>query len=86
MGIIYKATNNINGKVYVGQTIFSLDNRRKEHIRLSKANFPRYLFHRALKKYGEENFSWDILEECDKCLLNNLEEFYIALFHLLCRL
>jgi len=66
-GIIYKATNKINGKIYIGQTVKSLDKRMKRHIRDTK-RLNTY-FSRALKKYGKENFEWKIIVEC-----NSLEE------------
>ena len=60
MGLIYKATNEINGKSYIGQTSRSLEDRKKNHL---NANDNLY-FHNALKKY---NFQWTILE-------NNISE------------
>ena len=62
-GIIYKATNKIDGKVYIGQTIQSLSSRRNRHI----ADILRLdtYFSRALKKYGKENFIWEVLTECN---------------------
>ena len=33
MGFIYKVTNNINGKVYIGQSIFKIDKRFREHLK-----------------------------------------------------
>lgn len=55
--IIYKITNKINGKVYIGQTIRSLKARWYEHC-----NDERRTFYRAIKKYGKENF---IVEQID---------------------
>jgi hypothetical protein len=55
--IIYKATNKINGKIYIGQTINSLKYRSNQHKRdanrLSKRN---YYFTNAIVKYGFEAF------------------------------
>lgn len=51
-GIIYKATNLIDGKIYIGQTTRTLEKRRKEHEKPSKHN---YLFQRAIRKYGKAN-------------------------------
>lgn len=59
-GIIYQYTNLINGKVYIGQTTTSLETRHKKH--LSQLNDNTY-FHRAIKKYGIENFNLIILEQ-----------------------
>ena len=80
-GIIYCCTNKINGKMYIGQTIATFIYRRKQHIsamnRGSSCNI-----HRAIRKYGEANFSWKILEEnVLQEELNDLEMIYIDLFH-----
>lgn len=67
--VIYKATNLVNGKMYVGKT-YNFEKRKREHIYDIDDNCP---FHRALKKYGLENFKWEIIdtassdeEICDK--------------------
>lgn len=61
--IIYKITNLINGKVYIGKTFYSIKKRFKEHVqdslRSNKENRPLY---KAFNKYGIENFS---IEEID---------------------
>lgn len=60
---IYKATNKINGKSYIGQSI-DFEHRKHTHIhRRDKYCDPNSLFHKALDKYGEENFEWEILAE-----------------------
>ena len=61
-GIIYKHTNKINGKSYIGQTIYSLESRLKGHLKDSKNN-PKYPFQQAIAKYGIENFNSEILSE-----------------------
>jgi len=67
--IIYKTTNLINGKFYIGQ---------------DSKNDPTYLgsgklLNRAIKKYGRENFVKEILIECDnKDELNQQEIFLIS--------
>ena len=76
-GIIYKCTNLINNKVYVGQTINGLDRRRKAHICLSKSGRGTY-FHHALAKYGCENFRWEIIDSASSLeSLNFKEKYYI---------
>lgn len=60
--IIYKATNQINNKIYIGQTIKPLEARANEHKYDSKRN--NYAFPNAIKKYGFENFTWEIIETC----------------------
>ena len=59
-GIIYIAINKINGKGYIGQTRSSLERRRKQHER--DYRFMRGL-HGAIKKYGKENFEWQVIFE-----------------------
>ena len=58
---IYKITNKINGKVYIGQTIHP--NRRwMEHKQKARHGQDKYLIHLAINKYGEENFTFEIIE------------------------
>lgn len=60
-GIVYKATNILNGKSYIGQTTRSLDVRKKAHINDALSGRSTTHFHKALKKYGEEFFKWEVL-------------------------
>lgn len=51
--LIYKVTNLNNNKVYIGQTIRSLDYRKSQHIRAcTTKNYYDNYFHNALNKYG----------------------------------
>ena len=59
---IYKATNKANGKAYVGYTQYSLEARKKDHIRLAEKG-SNTIFHKAIRKYGPEGFVWETLEE-----------------------
>lgn len=73
-GIIYKATNKINGKMYIGQTIHSLDKRMRAHISKTLNNGDDFYFHKAIRKYSQENFTWKIIVECySKKELNKVE-------------
>jgi len=67
--IIYKSTNKVNGKIYIGQTINSLESRIKNHIKESKKENVIRPFLKAIKKYGIENFSFEIIDHA-----NNLDE------------
>lgn len=79
--IIYKATNRINGKAYVGQTVFSLKNRRDRHVSETLNGKDNNYFHNAIRKYGIKKFDWKILQECDTIEeLNRLEVHYIKLY------
>jgi group I intron endonuclease len=61
MGLIYRATNEINGKTYIGKTKLTLDRRKSRHKSDSKRNKNISLFHRAINKHGWNNFTWDVL-------------------------
>lgn len=61
--VIYRATNTINGKVYVGKTT-EWPRRKERHIYDAKQG-DDCIFHRAINRYGEESFVWDILCELD---------------------
>lgn len=77
---VYKITNNINGKVYIGQSI-NMYMRWKDHVNSLNRNDSRCtLLQRAWNKYGEENFSFDILEVCTEDMLDEIEVKYIELY------
>lgn len=73
---IYQFTNKINGKIYIGQSI-CIERRKRAHY-TSTDSSP---FHRAIRKYGKENFELIILEECSKEQLNEREIFWIKQKH-----
>ena len=78
--IIYKVTNLINNKVYVGKTTNSLPQRRAEHIYLSRINPDNNHFHNALYKHGPDSFKWDIETVCsNENILNESEKRLIEL-------
>lgn len=74
-GIIYKITNTVNGKVYIGQTTMSLRQRWRLHY--SKSSTCKYI-HEAINEYGSENFT---IEEIDQGNsreeLNEKEKYWI---------
>lgn len=73
-GFIYKITNKVNGKSYIGQTRYTVEFRWRQHQH-KKDNV---YFHNAVHKYGVENFIVETLEECEYKDLNSREIFYIA--------
>lgn len=70
--IIYKITNKINSKIYIGQTIRSIEERWKEHAEKGSA------LYRAIHKYGKENFT---IEQIDVAVnrdeLDEKEKYWI---------
>lgn len=79
--IIYKATNLINNKIYIGQTIRTLNARKSDHFyRAFKANSEQ-VFHKALRKYGKENFKWEIIDTADAIEALDEKEIYWIWFY-----
>ena len=79
MGCIYKVTNLINNKIYIGLTSYPLQKRINNHIYNSNRDNPKSIFHKAIKKYGITNFKFEILEDniFQKSILRERENFYI---------
>ena len=73
MGIIYSYTNLINQKKYIGQTI-TPEQRKKAHksgaFNEADSTYDSP-FHRAIRKYGLENFNYEILAETEDLDLLN---------------
>ena len=85
-GIIYKVTNSLNNKVYIGQTIESLEIRRNKHyykarLYKEKANCSNH-FLNALNKYPKEFFVWEIIDHAEnQKKLDELEIYYIKKYN-----
>lgn len=80
MGIIYKITNNINGKVYIGQTVTTLNKRWREHCCQARQGDKSYYLYNAMRKYGIENFSIEKIEDCANSDLNIREKYWIKYY------
>lgn len=77
---VYKITNIINGKVYIGQSI-NIKARWKDHVNaLNRQDSHSILLQRAWDKYKEENFTFEILELCPEDMLDKIEMKYIELY------
>ena len=81
-GFIYKITNTINGKFYIGQTIQNVKERFYQHCatKCSKA-VSNMAIHRAIKKYGKSNFTVEVIEEIDSANLNDRERYWIKYYN-----
>jgi len=78
--LIYKITNAINNKSYIGQTTGSLSQRKRGHKSMA-LNGSSLVIHRAIRKYGWDNFTWEILGKCgSKEKLDEMEFYYIKQF------
>lgn len=87
-GIIYLARNTVNNKIYIGQTISSLNRRKSGHYAASRNESDRLYFHRAIRKYGENAFTWSVLETVESdskteldSVLNEKEIQYISIYN-----
>ena len=79
-GRIYIIRNTINSKVYIGQTKVSLKLRFQNHLSAAR-NGKDYVIGKAIRKYGEENFYIELLEECTIEELNERERYWISYFN-----
>jgi group I intron endonuclease len=79
LGRIYLITNLVDGKKYVGQTVQNGKRRFNTHKRAAFKYQSRLPIHRAIRKYGIDNFKYEILEECDSIhSLNEAESKWIS--------
>lgn len=81
-GYIYKITNRINGKIYIGQTTKSIEYRFEQHKRTAKRklSFTSYLY-RAMNECGLDNFDVEELQTCDtREELDKAEQHWITHF------
>lgn len=71
---IYKITNKINGKSYIGQSV-NIERRFREHCLRAEQQIDQ-----AIQKYGIHNFDFQIIELCDLMELNVREDYYIQYY------
>lgn len=80
---IYKITNQVNEKIYIGQSI-NIESRWIQHIATAKNNefygHYRSLLYRAMRKYGTDKFIFEIIEECDVSILDERESYWIKYY------
>ena len=80
-GFIYKITNKVNGKSYIGQTIQSVKERFYQHCatKCSQAIL-NMVIHKAITKYGKSNFTIEVIEEVESTNLNDRERYWIRYY------
>ena len=76
---IYKITNQVNGKVYIGQSV-RIKQRWSQHKAEAKENRRNTLLYNAMRKYGIENFTFEVIEECSQEQLNEREIYWISYY------
>lgn len=81
---IYKITNQINGKFYIGQTIYEINERMRQHIYTALRRKTKTALYNAIRKYGPENFTIEEIDGANSLSeLNYLETHYIYKFNTL---
>ena len=77
---IYKITNKVNGKCYIGQSI-NIKKRLSQHKSQTYRNIHiNKILYQAIKKYGIENFTFDIIEKCETNSLDDREKYWIEYY------
>lgn len=79
-GFIYKITNRVNNKVYIGQTHFTVEHRWKQHIKNYNIEHRKQPLYKAFDKYGLDNFYIEPIEEIDSDQLDEREMYWIAYY------
>ena len=82
MGYIYKITNLVNNKMYIGKTVSSISDRFSQHVYDSKHEASKgynFILHKAFRKYGVDNFKIEELEYInDNTSLGDREIYWIS--------
>lgn len=77
---IYKITNKINNKVYIGQSV-NLDARKYDHFERPESKHMHGVIDKEIRNCGKENFDWEILIECSQEELNYYEKYFIERYN-----
>ncbi len=81
MFYIYKITNLINNKIYIGKTCRDINTRWNEHCSRAFNQEDNLYLHNAINKYGKNNFNIEEIDSTDNInILNQLEQKYIDLY------
>lgn len=86
LGFIYKITNTLNNKIYIGQTIQNPKDRWYRHCQKNclSNNERNMAIKRAIFKYGKDNFSFEVIEtikDSNTELLNSREKYWISFYN-----
>lgn len=82
--IIYKATSITTGKVYIGQSCQTLEKRMHQHLSRAMTNYdPSNHFHNAIRKYGFQDFVFQVIEDniVSDEVLNEREKYWIEYYN-----
>lgn len=80
LNYIYKIVNKTNGKVYIGKTTYTIAYRWIQHISAATSDKEKddynYLLHKAIRKYGVDNFTVEVVEEVEDTSKLSMREMY----------
>lgn len=79
-GFIYKITNKVNNKVYIGQTKYTVESRWRQHLKNFNIEHRQQPLYLAFAKYGLDNFYVETLEEVSIDKLDEREIYWIAYY------
>lgn len=81
MGYIYKISNDINNKVYIGKTLTSISERWKKHLSdMDKRKNEKRPLYAAMRKYGTSHFYIEEVEQCSNDIINERECYWIDFY------
>ena len=80
IGIIYKVTNDLNNNVYIGQTVYLLENRWEWHIKKASNPKDNCKFHKALRELGSNHFKIEEITRVNIKELDDTEIYYINFY------
>lgn len=81
MAYIYKIVNKINNKIYVGNTMISIEKRWKAHCSdYKEKKYEKRPLYAAMKKYGIDNFYIEEVEQCSFEEVDEREKYWIEYF------
>lgn len=81
MPYIYKITNIVNNKIYIGQTVNKVEYRLQDHFHAAITYKDKSILHSAMRKYGKESFIIEVIEECEEKELSDKEKYWIAFYN-----
>ena len=81
--LVYKITNTLDSKVYIGKTVRDFSIRKREHLHAVELNKSKVPLYQSIRKYGTDNFKFEVI--CQYfCItideLNEYEKYYIKLY------
>lgn len=82
MPYIYKIENKLNGKIYIGKTLKTVQERWKEHCHdFKRKRCEKRPLYSAMNKYGIENFFIEEIEQCEANILSEREKYWIEYYN-----